>query len=145
MQHDPLSDVLSSVRLRGAIFYYVSCARIWVAETPPSPELADALSPGAEHVIAYHMILRGQGWAGVDGEPPLRFAAGDIVMFPRGDTHALSSAPGMRAEGGDQSWRATTRDHPKPILVALHDGVCELDAEVPTAHVNSRAIWHKLW
>ena len=48
MQHDPLSDVLSSVRLRGAIFYYVSCARSWVAETPPSPELADALSPGAE-------------------------------------------------------------------------------------------------
>lgn len=137
MQHDPLSDVLSSVRLRGAIFYYVSCARIWVAETPPSPELADALSPGAEHVIAYHMILRGQGWAGVDGEPPLRFAAGDIVMFPRGDTHALSSAPGMRAEGGDQSWRATTRDHPKPILVALHDGVCELDAEVPTAQAET--------
>ncbi|MBL8448887.1 MAG: AraC family transcriptional regulator [Dechloromonas sp.] len=137
MQHDPLSDVLSSVRLRGAIFYYVSCARSWVAETPPSPELADALSPGAEHVIAYHMILRGKGWAGVDGEPPLRFEAGDIVMFPRGDTHALSSAPGMRAEGGDQSWRASTRDHPKPILVALYDGVCELDVEVPPAEAET--------
>ena len=137
MKHDPLSDVLSSVRLRGAIFYYVSCSRSWVAETPPSPELAEALSPGAEHVIAYHMILRGSGWAAVDGVPPLRFGAGDIVMFPRGDTHTLSSAPGMRAEGGDQSWRVTTRDQPKPILVALHDGVCEPDAEVPAALADS--------
>ena len=52
MKGDPLSDVLTSVRLRGAIFYYVSCDYEWVAETPPSPELADALSPGAEHLIA---------------------------------------------------------------------------------------------
>ena len=44
MQGDPLSDVLTSVRLRGAIFYYVSCDDHWVADTPPSPELADALS-----------------------------------------------------------------------------------------------------
>jgi len=131
MKRDPLSDVLTSVRLRGAIFYYVSCDQEWVAETPPSPELAEALSPGAEHVIAYHMILRGGGWAAMDGMAPLRFHDGDIVMFPRGDAHVLSSAPGMRAAGGDQTWRATTRDNPKPILVAFHDGVCELDAEVP--------------
>jgi hypothetical protein len=131
MQGDPLSDVLTSVRLRGAIFYYVSCDHQWVAEAPPSPELADALSPGAEHVIAYHLILRGSGWAGMDGMAPLRVHGGDIVMFPHGDAHVLSSAPGMRAAGGDQSWRATTRDDPKPILVAFHDGVCELNTEVP--------------
>ncbi|MCQ4005329.1 cupin domain-containing protein, partial [Klebsiella pneumoniae] len=77
MQGDPLSDVLTSVRLRGAIFYYVSCDDHWVADTPPSPELADALSPGAEHVIAYHMILRGNGWVGMEGEAPTRLQAGD--------------------------------------------------------------------
>ena len=131
MQGDPLSDVLTSVRLSGAIFYYVSCDHQWVAETPPSPELADALNPCAEHVIAYHMILRGGGWAGMDGMAPLRLQAGDIVMFPHGDAHVLSSAPGMRAAGGDQSWRATTRDLPKPILLAFHDGLCEFDTEVP--------------
>ena len=136
MQGDPLSDVLTSVRLRGAIFYYVSCDDHWVADTPPSPELADALSPGAEHVIAYHMILRGNGWVGMEGEAPTRLQAGDIVMFPRGDAHVLSSAPGMRAVGGDQSWRATTRDHPQPVLIALHDGVCELDAEVPSSRAS---------
>lgn len=131
MQGDPLSDVLTSVRLRGAIFYYVSCEHQWVAETPASPELAQALSPGAEHVIAYHMILRGSGWAAIDGAAPQRLQGGDIIMFPRGHTHVLASAPGLRAAGGDQSWRATTRDLPKPILLAFHDGVCEFDTEVP--------------
>lgn len=137
MQGDPLSDVLTCVRLRGAIYYYVSCDDQWVAETPPSPELADALSPGAEHVIAYHMILRGDGWAGMDGLAPLKLQVGDIVMFPRGDAHVLSSAPGMRAAGGDQSWRATTRDHPKPILLAFHDGACEPGREVPSNRASA--------
>lgn len=89
MNHDPLSDVLSSVRLSGAVFYSVSCARTWVAESPPSRELANALCPGAEHVIAYHLIVKGNCWASVEDLPPRRFDAGDIVMFPHGDAHAL--------------------------------------------------------
>ncbi len=137
MNRDPLSDVLCNVRLRGAIFYYVSCAGTWVAETPASAELANALSPGAEHVIAYHMMMRGSGWAAVDGQPPQRFNGGDIVMFPRGDPHILSSAPGLKAAGGDESWRATTRDHPKPIVISLHDGAAELDVEMPTAEADA--------
>src|SRR5690554_4375307 len=36
MSHDPLSDVLRSVRLRGAVFYYVSFGGEWAAETPTS-------------------------------------------------------------------------------------------------------------
>ena len=131
MAQDPLSDVLRSVHLRGALFYYVSCSSNWVAETPASPELAGALSPGAEHVIAYHMILKGEGWCGLDGEAPVRFRAGDIVMFPRGDPHILSCAPGMRAAGDDKRWMMDTRDDPKPILVTVHDGVCKPAGDGP--------------
>ena len=134
---DPLSDVLRSVHLRGALFYYVSCDDDWVADTPPSRDLANALSPGAEHVIAYHLILRGGGWAAMDGMAPVRLASGDIVMFPRGDAHVLSSAPGRRVAGGDHTWRMTTRDDPKPILVAFHDGVCEPGAEVPASRASA--------
>lgn len=137
MDHDPLSDVLTCVRLRGAIFYYVSCARAWVAETPASADLAAALCPGAEHVIAYHMIQRGGGWVGITGLPPQRFEAGDIVMLPRGDAHVLSSAPGMRAAGGDNSWQVTTRDQAKPILISLHDGARELESEIPAAEADA--------
>jgi AraC-like DNA-binding protein len=131
MSHDPLSDVLRSVRLRGAVFYYVNFDGVWAAETPASPHLAGALMPGADHVLAYHLLLRGEGWAAVDGHPPVRLAEGDIVMFPRGDTHMLSSAPGLRAQDDDSNWRFTTRNDPKPIPVAYHRGVLRPGAPGP--------------
>ena len=122
MSTDPLSDVLASVRLHGAIFYYVSFGDEWVAETPASPELARALMPTSEHVLAYHLMLKGGCWAATTGEPPVRLSEGDIVMFPRGDAHVMSSAPGMRASRDDSDWRVLTRDDPKPIAVAYYDG-----------------------
>ncbi|NJD88441.1 MAG: AraC family transcriptional regulator [Betaproteobacteria bacterium] len=131
MTQDPLSDVLRSVRLRGAIFYYVSFGDDWAAETPASPELANALMPGAEHVLAYHLIVKGGGWAATDGEPAVRVGSGDIVMFPRGDRHVVSSAPGMQAPSDDSDWRVTTRDDPKPIAVAYHRGVLRPGAPAP--------------
>jgi hypothetical protein len=50
MPHDPLSDVLRAVRLRGAI----PCAGLrdeCTAETPGSPAPAAALIPGAGHPV----------------------------------------------------------------------------------------------
>jgi len=137
MNHDPLSDVLRSVHLRGAIFYYVSFRDEWVAETPGAPQLSDALMPGAEHVLAYHLIAKGNGWAATDGEPPVRLASGDIVMFPRGHAHTLSSAPGMRAQSDDSDWRFTTRNDPKPIAVAYHRGVLKPGAEMPADEASA--------
>jgi AraC-like DNA-binding protein len=123
MSHDPLSDVLRNVRLRGAVFYYVSFGGDWAAETPASPMLASALMPGADHVMAYHLLAKGDGWAACEGQAPVRLMAGDIVMFPRGDAHVLSSAPGIRATEDRSDWRYTTRNDPKPIAVAYHRGV----------------------
>jgi AraC-like DNA-binding protein len=123
MSHDPLSDVLRSVRLRGAVFYYVSFDGEWAAETPASPLLASALMPGADHVLAYHLLVKGDGWAACERQAPVRLAAGDIVMFPRGDAHVVSSAPGMHATEDRSDWRYITRNDPKPIAVAYHRGV----------------------
>ena len=47
MNIDPLSDLLRSVHLRGAVFYYVSFRDEWAAATPPARELAAAVMPGA--------------------------------------------------------------------------------------------------
>ncbi len=137
MSLDPLSDVLRSIRLRGAIYYYVSFGDVWAAETPASAELARALMPGAEHVLAYHFVAKGGGWAATDREPPVRLAAGDIVMFPRGDPHVISSAPGLRATPDHSDWRVTTRDAPKPITVAYHRGVLRPGAPLPASEAAS--------
>jgi AraC-like DNA-binding protein len=137
MSHDPLSDVLRSVRLRGAVFYYVSCFDDWVAETRAGREVAGALMPGAEHMLAYHLIAKGSGWAATDGEPPARLADGDIVMFPHGDAHVMSSAPGMRAPRDDTDWVFATRNDPKPIPVVNHRGVLQPGAAVPAEEAST--------
>jgi len=97
MSHDILSDVLRSVRLRGALFFYVRGGRNWAAEAPPSRDIAAAVMPDSEHVIEYHVITRGSCWGAIVGEAPVRLETGDIVLFPHGDAHVISSAPGLRA------------------------------------------------
>lgn len=99
MQTDTLSEVLQAVRLRGAVFFDVDARAPWVAETPPAQVIAPAVMPRSEHVIEYHVITRGGCWAQIAGEgEPVRLEAGDVVAFPQGDAHILSSEPGMRGK-----------------------------------------------
>ncbi|KQV84567.1 AraC family transcriptional regulator [Rhizobacter sp. Root1221] len=127
---DPLSDVLRSVRLRGSVFFHVSCRGQWAAQAAPSRELAPAVMPGAEHVIEYHLFVKGEGWVAVDGEPPLRVSEGGIVMLPHGDAHVVSSAPGMRPWPED-NWLFRMLDDPKPIPVTYHGNMVEPGSRLP--------------
>lgn len=124
MAQDTLSEVLRTVRLRGVVFYFMRGGTEWAAEAPPAVEVAAAVLPGAEHVMEYHVVTKGEGWAALPGEPAVRLRAGDIVMFPHGDRHLLSSAPGLRPMGVDTSWMREHRLAPKPIPVAMigHEG-----------------------
>lgn len=127
---DPLSDVLRSVRLRGSVFFHVSCRDQWSAYAPHSNEMAPILMPGAEHVIEYHLFVKGEGWVAVDGEPPLRMREGDIVMLPHGNAHVVSSAPGVEpAPEGD--WLFRMRDDPKPIPITYRGGMFEAGTGLP--------------
>lgn len=137
MSQDTLSDVLRTVRLRGAVFYYVSHRERWAAEAPPAREIAAAVMPGADHVIEYHLVARGNGWAAVSGVNPVRLAAGDIVMFPQGDAHVMSSAPGLPPKRIEADWVFATRDHPKPIPIAFHFGVEQPGASTPVEHADT--------
>jgi AraC-like DNA-binding protein len=141
VDQDPLSDVLRSVRLRGAVFYAVTCGEAWVAEAPVSTQIADAVMPGAEHVLAYHLFIKGGGWAAIGATAPVRLSCGDVVMFPRGDAHVLSSAPGMRARPDDDtSWVFTTRRDPKPIPVAYQHGLSRPGAAIPLEEASAAAV-----
>jgi AraC-like DNA-binding protein len=111
---DVLSDVLRSVRLTGAVYFDFELSSPWVAEAPPSHEIADIVMPGAQRVIEYHLIARGACWGNVVGEPPIRLNEGDLMVFPQGDAHVMSSAPGMRA-APDRSMFAR-RATPLPLI-----------------------------
>jgi AraC-like DNA-binding protein len=98
---DTLSDLLRAVRLRGAIFFYVEGASPWVAEAPEAKTIIPAILPGVDHMMEFHVVARGGCWAAVVGQEPFRLDEGDVVIFPQGDHHVMSSAPGLRAEAVD--------------------------------------------
>jgi AraC-like DNA-binding protein len=137
MSRDALSDLLRAVRLRGAVFYYVSNWDEWAAEAPPTEEIASAVMPGAEHVMEFHMVARGSGWAATRGGPPVRLETGDIVMFPHGDAHVVSSAPGVKPERIKADWVFAMRQQRKPIPIAYHRGVREPGASAPVAEADT--------
>jgi AraC-like DNA-binding protein len=121
MSNDILSDVLRSVRLRGALYFYVNGGRNWAAEAPASCDIAAAVVPGAEHVMEYHVVTKGHCWGAIVGEKPVRLGPGDIILFPQGDAHVISSAPGMRANHDPKRYFERTDKLP-PFTVNL-DGV----------------------
>jgi AraC-like DNA-binding protein len=122
MSADLLSDVLRTIRLRGAVFYDVRYRGPWAAEAPAGSVVASSVMPGADHVMEYHVVSQGECWAAIVGEPPVRMSPGDVVMFPQGDAHVLSSAPGMRAAPIDLDWVRATAREPKPVRMHAHDG-----------------------
>ena len=97
MKSDVLSDVLHAVRLAGSVYFDFNLSAPWVAEAPPSKDIASTVMPGAQRVIEYHLIASGSCWGHAVGEEPIRLREGDLIIFPQGDAHVLSSAPGMRA------------------------------------------------
>ena len=79
MSRDALSDLLRAVRLRGAVFYYVSNWGEWAAEASPADEIAAAVMPGAEHVMEFHMVAKGGGKGGHEKD-----RIGYLKLLPRG-------------------------------------------------------------
>lgn len=137
MGRDTLSDLLRSVRFRGAVFYYVSYRGEWSAEASSAREIAQAVLPGCEHVMEYHMIAKGSGWAAVPGLPPVKLLAGDVVMFPQGDRHVVSSAPGLKPERRTPEWVFANRSQVKPMPIAVHHGVLNPGALMPAADADA--------
>jgi len=122
MSPDPITDVLASVRLTGAVYFTVECTPPWVAEAPPSSAIAAQVMPGADHVLEFHAVTRGRCLGGILGEPPRPLEAGDLICFPHGDPHVLSSAPGLRAPPDDLSDYARPPGARLPFAVKLGAG-----------------------
>ena len=92
---DPLSDVLRAVRLNGAFFYQVEAGAPWSITAVAARELVPRILPDAEHLISYHILLTGTCWAGLVSDQQVRMQPGDVIVFPQGNPHFMSSAQGM--------------------------------------------------
>lgn len=130
MSRDTLSELLRVVRLRGAIFYYVEGIAPWVAETPHAREIVAAILPGAEHIMEYHVVTRGVCWGGLTGEAPVQLQAGDVILFPQGDAHVMSSAPGLRVTRHDHSDFFSPRPSQLPYVLTQHGDTSSMTARL---------------
>ena len=98
MPADALSNVLRTVRLTGATFFNVVAKAPWVAEQPGPEMILPKILPGAQHLIAYHVVTEGCCFAYTIGGEPIAVEAGEVIVFTRGDPHVMSSGPGMRGD-----------------------------------------------
>jgi AraC-like DNA-binding protein len=91
---DVLSDVLREVRLTGAVYFDVHAGAPWVATTPGSASICAGVMPEFDHVIGFHIVLDGRGWAQLvdDSRPAICLDVGDAVIIARGDGHSMSDA-----------------------------------------------------
>lgn len=118
---DTLSDVLRAVRLTGAVYFNVDAVAPWVAEAPPGSAIASSIVPGAEHLIPYHVVTEGSCFGSlVDGEA-VRLETGDVIVFPHGDPHVMSSEPRMRAAPHLPLYQRPS-DRPLPIAITAGRG-----------------------
>ena len=122
---DALSDVLRAVRLSGAFFFDVHASAPWCAETPAGKSVVDAMFPGSDHLISYHLIMEGSCWATIDDDAPVKLSAGDIIVLPQGDTHVLATKPGMRKTPEMSMYRMPS-DRKLPSTISVGDAGGEL-------------------
>ena len=116
---DPLSDLLRVVRLDGAYFYAVEAAGPWRVETVAARELSPRIMPGAEHLISYHILTEGRCFGGLVGEEPVELGPGDVIVFPHGDAHVMSSETGIT--DGPEVLRSPAGRYPVPVVLG-HTG-----------------------
>jgi AraC-like DNA-binding protein len=166
MNVDTLSEVLKAVRLKGAVFFDVEASAPWVAEALPAREIATAILPDSEHVMEYHVVTSGSCWASVVGHDmePVRLLAGDVVAFPQGHAHVMSSAPGMRGDPGPVGDALPKVETQLPVLFNIDGGGAEqthlvcgflgcdsrpfnplIEALPPILHIPSSDTAHSSW
>ena len=94
---DVLSEVLKVIKLDGAFFFNAEFSAPWTFRSPSSPVVARYLKPGAGHVIIYHLLIEGEGYARLEDGERLPLTAGDIVIFPHGNAHFMGNGTAPKA------------------------------------------------
>jgi AraC-like DNA-binding protein len=94
---DAFSEILSGVKLKGALFFSAEFSAPWGFSAPSSKLVAAELAPGVVHLVLYHFVIDGGALVQMDGRPPLELKPGDIVIFPHGDPHHMTSGNDAKA------------------------------------------------
>jgi AraC-like DNA-binding protein len=97
---DPLSDVLRSVRLSGAIFLDAELSAPWGFTAPAASVGAPYVAASAEHLILFHLLVEGEATARIPGQAKVTLEPGDIAVLPQGEAHEIWNGRVIRLTDG---------------------------------------------
>jgi AraC-like DNA-binding protein len=83
-----LADVLSRVRLSGALYLKGHYNAPWALDSPETNQLIALLSPGAERLIPFHIVRTGRAYSSAGGVR-VEAEAGDLIVVPHAHQHVL--------------------------------------------------------
>ncbi len=89
---DPLSDVLKSVQLEGAVYLNAEFSAPWALRGCYGMASVRQRLAGADHVVFFHYLIEGRAKIRLDDDTPaLDVQGGDLVLLPRDDRHLMGS------------------------------------------------------
>jgi len=94
---DAFSEILSGVKLHGAVYFSAEFSAPWGFSAPASRAMAVKLGTGAEHLIVYHLLVGGRAVVRLGAGTEVALEPGDVVVFPHGDAHEIASGPEAKA------------------------------------------------
>jgi AraC-like DNA-binding protein len=94
---DAFSEILSGVKLNGAVFFSAEFSAPWGFATPAaSKTMAAKVAPASEHLVLYHLLIDGRGVVEMEDGQRIALTGGDVIIFPHGDPHYMSSGSDAR-------------------------------------------------
>ena len=91
---DLLSDVLKTLRLRGALFLRGEFTEPWGVGAPGADGMAEMLRPGQGNMVVFHIVSRGRCWIRLDSGTSGAVRGPGILFIPHGNPHILADASG---------------------------------------------------
>jgi AraC-like DNA-binding protein len=88
---DVLSEILSAVRLEGALFFNAEFTAPWCLSSSGAAGVRPFLPSKDAHIIVFHFLTEGRAYAELPDGKQVKLEKGDIVVLPRGDSHFLGN------------------------------------------------------
>ena len=103
---DVLSEILQTVKLRGIVYFHARFQSPWGMMIPDG------------QFANYHIVTEGECW--VDVAPnvaQILLKKGDMILFPRGDSHALADSPQTKSVSADELLKNARTSKPNEVVL----------------------------
>ncbi|MEM6638081.1 MAG: AraC family transcriptional regulator [Pseudomonadota bacterium] len=105
MSIDPLSQIVGSLALSGAVFLRADFTAPWAVTAHVTEEDCRPFAPMPRQVIAYHLVVEGEVLVSLGGancnKTHYRARAGDVIFLPTNALHVLASTASVTPVSGD--------------------------------------------